>query len=226
MRYNVMEYALEGATPWRRTVVLLHGSRSDHRQLLPLARRLGPRLRVFAPKSARWVAFGVGRRYYSWFTLQTLPCPEPISFGDALYQVEQFLWELVQGDARMCSPVREKVDLVGYEQGAALALALAALWPELFRAVVSIDGFWPQVPGALRDGASMRGLPVLLLADRSNMDSHCGMAEAGEEELRRRGARVDVASLPATPDPDDPDLALRVSAWLEAREHAVEMALN
>jgi hypothetical protein len=99
-----------------------------------------------------------------------------------------------------------------------LALCLAALWPELFRAVVSIDGFWPPVPGALANAASMQGLPVLLVAHSSRMNC--------EEQLRARGASVEVASLPATPDLDDPDLAARVSAWLEAQEHAVEAALN
>jgi predicted esterase len=227
MRYNVMEYAVEGTTaPWGGTLVLLHGSSSDHTQLLPLGRRLGPRLRLFAPKSARWVAFGLARRYYSWFTLQAPPCPEPISFGDALFQLEQFLWEVVQGDASMCSPVREKVDLIGYEQGAVLALTLAALWPELFRAVVSIGGFWPHVPGALGEGAPMRGLPVLLLEDASRVSRLARTIEADKDELRRRGARVEVDILPAVPDPRDPDLALRVSAWLEAQEREVEVELS
>lgn len=163
------------------TLIGLHGADASHRQIVPLLRVLADGRRIVAPRSARWSGFTEGG-CFSWFLSLQPPQIEPMGFGDALAQLESLAREYADLDHS-----RSTV-LVGFDQGATMALALAALWPDLFAGVIAIDGGWPQVPGwriPLRDMAEM---PVLSIggptSDRAELESrnalvttlaHCGL---------------------------------------------------
>lgn len=98
------------------TVVLLHGGFSDSRDFRGNLAGLSDRFRVLAPDRRGW-----GR---------TPDVPGPISLQALTDDIIGFI-------TAVASP---PVNLIGYSQGATIALAVAASRPELVRRVVSISG--------------------------------------------------------------------------------------
>ncbi|ODV41378.1 hypothetical protein AWV79_37000 [Cupriavidus sp. UYMMa02A] len=118
---SMLEFYLSGvAGPDRPMVLALHGAGADHWQLLPLLAAAAPDCMVVAPKSGRWSGWSAAGQRYSWFQAAEIPVIEPIGFGDALWQLEQFIWQMVGGDAQMGFPARRQA-CVGFDQGAVLA---------------------------------------------------------------------------------------------------------
>jgi phospholipase/carboxylesterase len=84
----------------------------------------------------------------------------------------------------------ERMDLVGFSQGAALAFSLALLHPQRVRSVAALSGFLPRQAGALIESRPLDGLPVFL-AHGSN-DDIVPVVEArrAAEALNSAGAQV------------------------------------
>lgn len=135
----------------RGTLIALHSDGADASELAPLcaglereldllapqaARSRNPFLSSAPPDDARWRAYGGFR----WFARDDAGLPEPASFGDSLWQLEQLACELHEADA---APVY----LVGYRDGATLALGAALAFPALLSGVLAIDGDRPRIPG-------------------------------------------------------------------------------
>jgi predicted esterase len=135
----------------RGTLVALHSDGADAAELAPLCAGLEDELDVLAPQAARsrnpflssappddprWRAYGGFR----WFARDGAGRPEPASFGDSLWQLERLVEELHE---RGAAPVY----LVGYRDGATLALGAALAFPALLAGVIAIDGARPEVPG-------------------------------------------------------------------------------
>jgi predicted esterase len=100
------------------------------------ARSRNPFLSSASPDDPRWRAYGGFR----WFARDDAGRPEPASFGDSLWQVEQLVRELRErGDG--------PVYLVGYRDGAILALGAALAFPRELDGVLAIDGARPEIPG-------------------------------------------------------------------------------
>ena len=140
-----------GVQPRAGVCVPLHSEGADEGQLLPLCRAVAPELEVFAPQAPRsrnpllssgnsrgWSAY----RGYSWYRSDG-PRPEPASFGDSLWQLDQFTLDLGEARASENPPIL----LLGYREGACLALATAVVAPERFEGVVAIAGLLPELPG-------------------------------------------------------------------------------
>jgi hypothetical protein len=96
---------------------------------------------------------------YTWF-IGPMDAPSPIYFGDALAEIERFLWDEIdrQGPGEAELPF-----LLGVEQGAIMALAAAAAVPDLLSGVIAIDATLPIVPGWSPPLAPLDNLPVLLI---------------------------------------------------------------
>jgi pimeloyl-ACP methyl ester carboxylesterase len=138
------------------TLIGLHREHSTHVETLPLLRMVADGRRIIAPRSARWSGYGDGGRF-SWFSSISPPLIEPVGFGDTLIQLESLLIEHQDTGSSLGTTV------LGLGQGCAMALTLAALWPELIRGVIAVDAMWPQAPGWTllgRDMASVRALVV------------------------------------------------------------------
>src|SRR3954465_15559029 len=112
-----------------RTLVLLHGYGADEHDLLPIAHELDPRLRAVSLQAP--VSLGGGAR--AWFNLAF--GPEGISFEEAevragIQAAAGAVEEIARGSPR---PI-----LLGFSQGAGMALAVALSRPELVAGVISL----------------------------------------------------------------------------------------
>ncbi len=187
------ERAASGAAS-RGTLVALHSDGADSSELLPLCAELGAEFDVLAPHASRsrnpflssaspddsrWRSYAG----FSWFRRDDAGRPEPASFGDSLWQVQQLLLELHE---RGAGPVT----LLGYREGATLALGAALALPELIDAVIAIDGAAPEIPGWSERFTLSADLPVAEL--RADYTDPRGAADAIAKFLdERRGGPSD-----------------------------------
>jgi predicted esterase len=176
------------------TLLALHSDGADSSELLPLCAALHERFDVLAPQASRsrnpflssappddprWRAYAG----FSWFRRDEAGRPEPASFGDSLWQVQQLVLELLE---RGAGPVV----LVGYREGATLALGAARALPELLDGVVAIDGAAPEIPGWSERFPDPADLPVAEL--RADYTDPRGAADAVAKFLdERRGGAGD-----------------------------------
>ncbi|MGH7292816.1 MAG: hypothetical protein ACREJT_16475, partial [Myxococcota bacterium] len=148
----------------RGTLVALHSDGADASELAPLcaglerefdllapqaARSRNPFLSSASPDDSRWRAYGGFR----WFARDDAGRPEPASFGDSLWQLEQLVRELHE---RGAAPAL----LLGYREGATLALGAALAFPDLLSGVLALDGDRPEIPGWSERFAIPADLPV------------------------------------------------------------------
>ena len=176
------------------TLVGLHGRGGDLDQLVPLAREIGS-LRLVAPQAARPVnpttqGYSPSSDGFTWYFIQDVPYPEPATFGEGLWLVEQFIY-----DVRDRQGVERPILLLGYEQGAVLALTLAAVLPESLTAVAAIGGYLPEVRGWSPPIEDLEGLPVLLVHDPDDAEIPLTLVEKTAAELGRRHADVELQHL-------------------------------
>jgi predicted esterase len=200
-------------SPARATIVALHGATGGLDDLVPLARSLGSDVRVVAPEAARGVYTVREMVAHTWYGGGRAYRPEPASFGDSLAQIERFVHD-VRERAAEGEPALPW--LLGYDQGAVLALALAAIAPDLVCGAMAVCGSLPTFsdPGLLEIVAS--DVPVLLVGDRS--DTAPAEAELGAtaERFKDLGGRVTTTWI------DDvrqlgPEVATALRTWLDGR---------
>jgi pimeloyl-ACP methyl ester carboxylesterase len=177
----VLEQVLVGPADAARTCLLVHDAEGRPDHLLDFAGALTGR-RLIIPRAPRWASLR-GEGLYNWFTTPGRGQVDPVGFGDSLAQLELLLLSLGE------EPASAPVGAVGFGQGASMAAALAALWPERFAWLVLVGGFWPQLPDDLLPARPMLGLPVLAIPDGNG-----GTFEI--DILAGRGAQV-VAEQPA-----------------------------
>ena len=152
MKLNAIELAPR-APGLSRTLVLLHGYGANENDLLPVAHELDPRLRVTSLQGP--VALGGPMR--AWFNLSQDPAGR-ISFDQeeargAVHAAAAAIEEITSTSPR---PL-----LLGFSQGAGIALGVSLLRPELAAGVISLSG----VARALEDrdhapAEQLRGFPV------------------------------------------------------------------
>jgi pimeloyl-ACP methyl ester carboxylesterase len=175
-------YGLSGPAGATSAAVVLQGTASDVERLTALAGTVAPARALVVPDPLRFLYLSrshVGRR---WFVRSIDGETEPATFGDALYAVEQLT--LGAGERWDEPPL-----LLGHGQGGELALALAAIVPELLAGVVALDAVLPVVPGWERPACDAGGLPVLVLPGAQEPAA----VERTRAELAAVGARVTVA---------------------------------
>lgn len=135
------------------TLVLLHGYGADENDLLPLAHELDPSLRAISLQAPH--ALGGGAR--AWFNLQQTP--RGFSFDAA--EVEAALAQVVEAVDEISREAGAPPLLLGFSQGAAMALSVALTRPDLARGVLSLSGVPPSLDEArLGPAERLRGLPV------------------------------------------------------------------
>ena len=142
------------------TIITLHRHDAFAEEMRELGVTVNPSGRVIGLQSGKGVYVGRDITGYTWF-LGPLEQPSPIHFGDALAEIERFLWDEIDRSAETTTP--ELPFLVGDEQGAIMALAVAAAVPDLISGVVAINGALPVVPGWEPPLAPLDGLPILLV---------------------------------------------------------------
>lgn len=167
--------------------------------------------RVIALESYKGVYVGRSIVGYTWF-IGPDDRPSPIFFGDALAEIERFLWDEV--DRQPAAAEAELPFLVGVGQGGIMALAAAAAVPDLLSGVVAIDAFLPVVPGWEPPLVPLADLPMLLLEREGSVAPGDGVLHGDDlvGTLRSWGATVTYQ-----PDlsPGIPDTHL--SRWIDAQ---------
>lgn len=164
-----------------------------------LAAAPGPDARVIGLESYKGVYVGRSIVGYTWF-IGPFDRPSPLFFGDALAEIERFLWDEID---RQESDRPELPFLVGVEQGAIMAIATAAAVPDLLSGVIAIDGMLPIVPGWEPPLAPLADLPVLLI-DPPDMPDRGQRVLAGAalvDTLRSWGGDVSRVVAPSSPVP-------------------------
>jgi len=136
-----------------RTLILLHGYGADERDLLPIAHALDPRLRAVSLQGS--VALGGPMR--AWFNLEQDARGRITFDADAARAAVRGATAAVE-EVAATSP---RPLLLGFSQGAGIAVGVALLRPDLAAGVLSFSG----VARALEDQdhapvEKLRGFPV------------------------------------------------------------------
>ena len=168
--------------PARGTVILLHGENGELDDLVPFGRSLNPHLEIVAAEAPRRV-FNRYAVAHAWFSIQEPGRPEPVSFGDSLFQMEQFVYDIGEVSRERSTPLY----LLGYDQGALMALAASLVVPDYVSGVVAICGCVPQVAVWPLPDRSLDSLPFLLVFDREDTELPAELVERTGEELVKRG---------------------------------------
>jgi phospholipase/carboxylesterase len=139
----------------QQTVVLLHGYGADEHDLLQLAHELDPTLRgvsLAAPHQLPW-----GGR--AWFALEQNESGlrwDPAEVRDAADLATASIEQVRTEDGQ--PPL-----LLGFSQGACIALLVALRRPGLVRGVLSLSGVPPDRAGVhWTAGPALKGMPVFL----------------------------------------------------------------
>jgi pimeloyl-ACP methyl ester carboxylesterase len=191
-------------------LVTLHDHNQHARDVTDYGLAAAPEGRIIGLESYKGVLVGHTIVGYTWF-IGPHERPSPLFFGDALAEIERFLWDEVD---RQAPNDVELPFLLGVGQGAIMAIATAAAVPDLLSGVIAVNGFLPIVPGWAPPLAPLDGLP-LLLVDPSAAPPETDGVLAGEAlatTLTAWGGMVTRREAPAGAIP-----AEAMASWLPAQ---------
>ena len=170
--------------PGRPTVLVLHGRGADEGQLLGLLRAADRSCGVLAPRGQ--VSSPPG---WTWCRRHAVGAPVPADLRRRAEALGSWL-EATAGALGIPTPLA----VVGYSNGAMLALALAAARPELVGATALLRGAYP-LP-CLQGARGLWGKPILASAGAADELLAPAAFVAGVRLLRRLGARVETRVYP------------------------------
>ena len=183
------------------TIITLHKHNQYGPSLAEFARAAAPQGRLIGLESYKGIFVGREIVGYTWF-LGPLSRPAPVFFGDALAEIERFLWDERerQGVDDVALPF-----LLGVEQGAIMALAAAAAVPDLLSGVIAIEGRFPVVPGWDPPLAPLDDLPMLIIDPENGIPEHADVltGEPLGDSFRQWGAQVTRSVVPDITTPSD-----------------------
>ena len=170
-----------------------------------------PNGRLLGLESYKGVFAGKEITGYTWY-VGPLTSPPPVYYGDALMELERFLWDEVE---RQKGQEAELPFLLGVEQGAVMALAIALAVPDLLSGVIAIEGRYPIVRGWEPPLAPMNRLPILLVDPPGGVEPAPNMLIEHDlvEQLNTWDA---CATHQFAPDSEIP--ATILSRWIAAQE--------
>jgi predicted esterase len=190
MDHHKGQNLLRGGAPLkgaRAAMVLIHGRGASADDIYSLGEEASSGIAgvaLLAPQAA-------GGAWYPQRFLAPLALNEPY-LGSALGIVAALVDEIARAGV-----APEKVILLGFSQGACLALEFAARHPRRYGAVVGLSGALIGPPGSPRKvGASLAGTPVYLGC--SDRDAHIPLpsVEESAEVLAKMGAQVTKSIFP------------------------------
>ena len=172
-----------GASP---VVFLLHGRGADERDLLPIARHLPDELATISFRGPDPLMGG-----YTWYELDLSDGglhgsqPEPEGFRRSLGLVR----DSIDAATEEYGVDPERIGLLGFSQGAIMALSLLLEAPVSFRWVAALHGYLADSHSGLHpDG--LEGKPVFIGAGTADRMIPAERANAAAEALRDLGCEV------------------------------------
>lgn len=139
-------------------LVLLHGIGADETDLLPLAPHLDPRLLVVSARAPH-EAEPMG---YRWYAIDWSVSPPRVDTAE-IAASRDLLARFVEEVAAAHGADPSRVYLLGFSQGAVMALALLLAHPERVRGVVAHSGRLVRLPGPVPAPEALSGAEVLVL---------------------------------------------------------------
>ena len=187
----------------RLAAICIHGRGASPEDILGLAGEIGTDdVAYIAPQAS-------GHTWYPYSFLSPIPQNEP-GITSALGVIGRLVEAAGLG--------AERVAILGFSQGACLALEFAARNPRRYAAVIALSGGLIGPPGTPRDyPGSMNDTPVFLGC--SDIDPHIPVERVREsaEVFRRMGARVDERIYPRMGHTVNEDELSAVRAFLSSR---------
>jgi phospholipase/carboxylesterase len=174
----------------RGSIITLHGGAGTLDDLVPLARSISPSFEVIAVEAPRRAHY-LESTAYNWYYAHEPNHPEPVTFGDSLFQLEQLVYEISEANHEE----REPLYLIGFDQGALLALALAAVVPDYLAGVVAICGCLPEISGWPLPDRELNNLPVQLVYDPEDSELPSVLVELAKTELTKRGGAATLSAV-------------------------------
>lgn len=190
---------------WSLTVVLLHGRGANGRDLLALAPGLPASVRLIAVDAP----FRIDEAAYAWYGLTGRFEPEPTSFWESVEAVRDLLT-----DPLVANPAYPPTVLLGFSQGAVIALT-AALWaPERVAGAVAISGYLPSGPEFSRIPEAALSRSFLLVHGTEDPVIPVAMGRDAFHRLEAAGLAVTFSEY-AMGHEIRPAALAEVAAWLE-----------
>ncbi len=167
-----------------RLLVLLHGWTGDENSMWVFTRKLPAQVAVLAPRG-RYVAPEGG---YTWREIR--PETGGLPGLDDLRRSTEALISFVDDWSQAAGVSANQIDLIGFNQGAALSYTLALLYPERIRALAALSGFMPGGAEDLLARRPLTGKPVFVAHGRQDNIIPVEQARRSVALLEGSGARV------------------------------------
>src|SRR6266852_3719009 len=186
----------------KRTLLLLHGTGGNERDLIPLGREIDPAAAILSPRG-KVLENGMPRFFRR--------LAEGIFDEEDLKRRTHELADFVGAAAQHYQFAADKVVAVGYSNGANIAASLLLLRPETLRAAVLFRVMVPLIPEKLPDLSSVR---VWIGAGDQDPIIPTSETQRLVELLRRAGAEVTIRFANATHGLTDAEVRT-AKKWLD-----------
>jgi phospholipase/carboxylesterase len=196
-------------------LVLLHGIGADEDDLLPLVPHLDPRFLVISVRAPHPEPPG-----YRWYEIDWRTAP-PRADPAEIIASRELLASFVEEAPAKHGADPSRVFLLGFSQGAIMALAVLLARPDLVRGVVAHSGRLARVAGSDAAAEGLSGAEVLLL--HGEQDPVVPAAEgrrAYQVLASRMGSRAAFVEFPGLGHGISPDSLGEAARWLAARVDA------
>jgi phospholipase/carboxylesterase len=161
-------------------IIALHGRGADATDLAGLSAEIHPDgYRWVFPQAPLPVPLGLGNMGWAWYALEENRAQTVIESRNLL---ATFVHELL-GEQQF---TRSRVAVMGFSQGAAMALHLALSSPEPFGAVVAMSGYVPAAE-SLGDLSSAPAQPILMVHGTEDQTLPVHLAREARDLLQRAG---------------------------------------
>jgi len=176
-----VKYRLAQAADSPPLIVLLHGWTGDEDSMWVFAEKLPQQAILVAPRGIYRSPSGG----YSWYPQETRLWPHLSAFAPAVERI----WILLKNELFARADL-DRVRLVGFSQGAALAYSLALAQPDRIERVGGLSGFVPEgVKETLAPGR-LNGMPVFVTHGARDDLVPVTRARADLELLQWAGAQL------------------------------------
>lgn len=191
-------------------VVLLHGRGADERDLLPVGAELPEDLHVLSVRAPDRLVRG-----WTWYEIDTSAGwessqPDAADFRRSLDRLAEF----VDGAVDTYDLDPDRVGLLGFSQGAIVALSALIERPNAYAWIVALNGYLADEHAA--DAADAAGRPVFVGCGARDQVIPPERAEAAAERLRDAGLAVRFERYPVGHG-TTPEEVADVAAWVAER---------
>ncbi len=185
-----------------RTLLLLHGTGGNERDLIPLGRELDPNAALLSPRG-KVLENGMPRFFRR--------LAEGVFDLEDLRERTNELADFIAAAVRQYRLAADQIVAVGYSNGANIAASMLLLRPEILHAAILFRAMVPLVPENLPDLSSVR---VWIGAGDQDPIIPASEAQSLAELLRRAGADVTIRFANASHALTEADLKT-ARHWLE-----------